>query len=93
MNKQEILQLLQVLGTTSQEVAATLRRQGVKGYRYGDGGNCPINQYLANQGVEGCGVGAYYISYPDETEEPLPLGIGSFVRDFDHLQYRELMLE
>lgn len=93
MNKEEILALLNVLGETSQQVASNLRQQRIKGYRFGDGGPCPINQYLINKGVDGCNAGVTTMSLPDETEMYMPSGVIAFVRDFDHISYRDLMLE
>jgi hypothetical protein len=88
----EIFKLLNDLGDSSQKVADNLRQQGIKGYRFGDGGPCPINQYLINKGVDGCNAGVCSMSLPDETEMRMPSGVIAFVRDFDNIKYYDMMV-
>lgn len=68
----EIFNLLNDLGDSSQKVADNLRQQGIKGYRYGDGGPCPITQYLTNKGMSGVSVGVQYLTVDRLTEVVLP---------------------
>jgi hypothetical protein len=59
-----IEQDLQLLGTTVEEVANTLRSLGIKGHRYGSA-SCPIFRYLHDkQGhTEVAGVDTFTLNY------------------------------
>lgn len=79
--------LLLEMGATSEEVANTLRREGIKGDR-GTGFSCPVANYLQAKGQDGILVLTNYCTAVDDNgkevldvENPEP--VSNFIRDFD----------
>jgi hypothetical protein len=80
-------ELLTRLGTTADEVAATLRDLGIRGQRF-DGCDCPVARYLADHGHE-MAVGS--VSAKSQWERVLlPHPVAHFAMAFDQGAYPEL---
>jgi hypothetical protein len=89
---------LQLLGGTSDSIAATLKEKGIKGKR-GSSCNCPIANYLRKQGFVGVSVSRWEIdaavgewgvdalTVTTHTSNPIHF----FINRFDDGNYPELV--
>jgi hypothetical protein len=101
MTKDKAITLLESLGKTSKEVAATLATHNIKGRRK-SARSCPISRFLQSQGADSCATSdsqIIFTSYEDndylyDHRELIslnpPNNIHAFISDFDAGNYPEL---
>jgi hypothetical protein len=92
MNCEQAKQLLEGLGSTSAEVAESLKLQGITGKRR-ECFSCPIAMFLIKNGadIRRGAVGIESIMPSERYEEfDTPPAISRFIRNFDDGQYPEL---
>jgi hypothetical protein len=95
MNKEEALALLEGLGETSRQVADTLFRKNITGYRRSSR-SCPISRFLQHHGARVPSTCDCQIIFGDllpagelVSLHP-PIHIHAFINDFDAGNYPEL---
>ena len=90
---------LALLGTTSDEIAATLRNKGIKGRR-GQHQDCPIYHFLAEQDFAWIVCGAFLYRPPEQppslafcywTQMRLPDCVRTFIARFDDGDFPDLV--
>jgi hypothetical protein len=101
MTKDKAITLLESLGKTSKEVAATLAALNIKGRRKASR-SCPISQFLRFHGADSCSTSDCQIIFNSyEINDHLydhkelislnpPNNIHAFINDFDAGNYPEL---
>lgn len=90
----DVAEYLKSLGTMEDEIAATLKTNGIKGMRM-ESTSCPIANVLNSRFGMISSVGPYSITLysPYEQEDLIvqtPHYVAEFIRDFDKGEYPEL---
>jgi hypothetical protein len=101
MTKDKAITLLEGLGKTSKEVAATLTTLNIKGRRKASR-SCPISQFLRLYGADSCStsdsqiifnsyeINDYVYDHKELVSLHPPINIHAFINDFDSGNYPEL---
>jgi hypothetical protein len=90
-SKEQVLSLLEGLGQTSQEVADSLQKMGIQGYKHHEE-MCPISNFLRKQTLGTCVTKEYniymiiYVNGEGAIEFNLmpPTPVREFIRMFDY---------
>lgn len=101
---EEVREALDKLGSTPDEIAATLANKGIKGckqklHSLGPGQSiqnldpCPLVNYLNEQGFGVTGIGPTNVWWGDEAFPHNRPAIHEFIHRFDHGGYPELVEE
>ena len=91
----EVLHLLNSLGSSSSEIAASLLSANAKGFKC-QGDMCPVSNYLRSKGYASPVVDLTYVSYRvnnDFIEVLTPQAVEDFVGEFDEGLFPELIME
>lgn len=89
MTKEETLKLLADLGTTAEQIAASLKEMGVTGDHRS--GSCPVANFLNRQGDDKTYSVGMAVIYPGaEVYISSPEPIRQFVWEFDGGKYPDL---
>jgi hypothetical protein len=101
MTKDKAITLLESLGETSKEVAATLAALNIKGRRKASR-SCPISQFLRFHGADSCStsdcqiifnsyeINDYVYDHKELVSLHPPIHIHAFINNFDAGNYPEL---
>lgn len=96
-----LLEAIEALGTTPEQVSSKLRDMGIKGYRR-MASSCPIAKYVKACGFPHVTVATYVKVYQDRGSDIgdvadqthlLPQGVRDWIAGFDEGEYPEFYLE
>lgn len=86
----QVLRLLNSLGNTKDEVAASLKERNITGYP-GVGQSCPIAMFVKSAAdTDYCSAGDEHIYFDFGYSVETPEAIGEFIISFDEGKYPEL---